>query len=232
MHTLQQYDAQLLELINYDGSLFTDNFWYLFTNKTCWVLAVVAIIFTVWRRSHRWKEVLAVILTFTALVVLTDWFPAHYIRPFFARPRPSHTEGLENLLYYVNDYRGGAYGFFSNHASNAFGIVTLIVLLFRTRWMAVVGYVWATMLCYSRLYLGVHFPGDILAGALWGVATAFFLFKAYKVIHKRMEKHHRWPTIEQTYRTGEPWLVIGTVSGTAALIFVVSIVMTLFEVGV
>ena len=226
MHTLQLYDEQLMQLINHQGSFFTDMFWFYYTNKLFWLLAVICIFYTIWARSHNWRDFLALLLALGVLALLTDWFPAHYVRPFFARPRPSHTEGLEHMLHYVNNYRGGAYGFFSNHASNAFGAVTMLYMLFRSRWMAFVGFTWAILLCYSRLYLGVHFLGDILAGALWGVAVALVIYSVYAMFHRRMTETSGWPSIAQSYRQSEPWLIIGSIGVTVIVIALIAALAT------
>ena len=78
------------------------------------------------------------------------------------------TPDIASLVTIVNGYRGGMYGFFSSHAANAAGIVTFTSLLFRNRLYTVTAVIWALLTCYSRMYLGVHYPGDIVVGLLWG----------------------------------------------------------------
>jgi undecaprenyl-diphosphatase len=77
---------------------------------------------------------------------------------------------IEQLVHSVNDYKGGQYGFFSAHASTNFAIAIFLIFLFRGRyrWMIPVLLVWASIMAYSRIYLGVHYPGDILAGLIVG----------------------------------------------------------------
>ena len=85
-----------------------------------------------------------------------------------------------NLLSYVNDYRGGAYGFPSNHASNGFAAATFLALLLRNRWVTLSAFLWAIGSCYSRMYMGVHYPTDILCGALLGSLFAIVIYLIYK----------------------------------------------------
>ena len=98
------------------------------------------------------------------------------MKPYFARLRPSHTPGVENLLHYVNGYRGGQYGFCSSHASNSFGVATFITLM--TRRMRIGFSFFALSLCvaYTRIYLGVHYFGDVFVGTAIGIAIGFLVF--------------------------------------------------------
>ena len=114
-------------------------------------------------------------------------FPAHgrphrlYLRlgPIFQRPRPTQPDSpIFHLVHAVQNYRGGHYGFPSCHASNAFATATLSALYFRAWRLSVAMFVWALLLCLSRMYLGVHYPGDILLGATVGVAIAFTTYAA------------------------------------------------------
>lgn len=111
------------------------------------------------------------------------------MKPFFARPRPSHEPGLAGLLHLVNGYKGGAYGFASSHAANTFGVAMFIYLLFRSRyaWISAI-FVWAAVMSYTRIYLGVHYPGDIFAGALVGSACGVAAFLCTQQAQKRFIK--------------------------------------------
>lgn len=90
----------------------------------------------------------------------------------------------------MNGYRGGRYGFISSHAANSFGAVVLLALIFRNRLFTITAVVWAIVNCYSRIYLGVHYPGDILAGTVAGIVIAVIVYAiGVKIRHRLWVKH-------------------------------------------
>jgi undecaprenyl-diphosphatase len=105
------------------------------------------------------------------------------MKPFFARLRPSREPSLEGLVHLVNGYTGGKYGFASSHAANTFATAFFFWLLFkdRYRWVWVL-FVWAVVMTYTRIYLGAHYPGDILVGMLIGLGAAWTGFTVQKAI--------------------------------------------------
>lgn len=125
----------------------------------------------------------------------TRW-GASLIRPEVARLRPSNLENpLSEMVHIVNGYRGGSYGFPSCHAANTFGLAFFVVYLFRSRLLSTFILVWALVTCYSRAYLGVHYPGDLLAGAVLGFVGASLCYGLFQKIcrYKRPERPmHLW----------------------------------------
>lgn len=105
-------------------------------------------------------------------ILLADQITSSIMKPYFARLRPSHDPALNGLLHLVNGYKGGLYGFASGHAANTFGIATFFWLLFRSRynWIGLL-FLWAVAVTYTRLYLGVHYPSDILVGGTIGILS-------------------------------------------------------------
>jgi undecaprenyl-diphosphatase len=115
------------------------------------------------------------------------------MKPFFGRLRPSHEPELEGLLHLVDGYRGGLYGFASSHAANTFGVAIFIWLSLRKhyRWIGVI-FIWAILMSYTRIYLGVHYPTDILVGAIIGslcgllsAKSSFWLLKNKPLTEKQ-----------------------------------------------
>jgi undecaprenyl-diphosphatase len=102
------------------------------------------------------------------------------MKPFFGRLRPSWEPTLEGMVHIVDGYRGGSFGFASSHAANTFATATFLVLLFRGKKPGMVWlFIWCTLVSYTRIYLGVHYPLDILCGALVGAMLAFVVYGVY-----------------------------------------------------
>lgn len=173
-------DQQLLLFFNGLNSPALDDFFWIVTKGPTWIPFYAAIVIVIMRRetqkfSQHNLQVFFLIAACVGLVVLfADQTASGFAKPFFERFRPSHDPALEGLvnLYTKSDgtvYRGGTYGFFSSHACNSFGIAAFVIGVLKNQRAFWVMTVWAFFFSYSRVHLGVHYPGDILAGALVGV---------------------------------------------------------------
>lgn len=221
--TLDSWDRQLLLWINHDGGPWADTFWWYYSGKVAWVAAAAAILYTLARNRRGWQAAAVVILMTLLVATLCDQVSASVIKPLVQRPRPSRDAELSALLHLVHNYHGGRYGFVSNHAANAFGMVTWLALLLRGRWLRCTLIAWAIGSCYSRLYLGVHYPGDILCGALTGVAIALLTWQLYKHIVKKLGGTDATRCAVAPYPR-EPWLISCSIWITVAVLAVVAVI--------
>jgi undecaprenyl-diphosphatase len=135
------------------------------------------------------QRTLGILISLALLILMTDQFTSGLMKPFFERLRPSHEPTLQGMVHLVNGYAGGNYGFASSHAANTFGIAMFLYCLFRHEksWVGWL-FLWAAFVSYTRIYLGVHYPGDIIVGALIGVLFGWLVFKLYNHARVLIEK--------------------------------------------
>jgi undecaprenyl-diphosphatase len=149
--------------------------WY-FTGQLVWVPMYVCI-FYVMLKNYSWRTVLMVTVAIALTVTFCDQICSSVIRPIVERPRPSASGSpIANMVHIVNGRRAGSFGFPSCHASNTFGLAFFLMFLMGNRLLDVCMFVWAALSSYSRIHLALHYPGDILVGALIGFAGAFLFF--------------------------------------------------------
>jgi undecaprenyl-diphosphatase len=139
--------------------------------------------------QRNYREIFLIIAAAGLCVLLAGSIDDCIVKPLVARWRPTHDPEIGALVDVVDGYRGGNYGFFSAHASNTFSITLFFSLLMRHRLFVVFMVTWSLINCWTRLYLGVHFPGDILVGLIWGftVGTSVYFFYRYMTRHMRAE---------------------------------------------
>jgi len=176
-------DEQLFLFLNGLHNPFWDQVMWVVSSKTFWIpFYVVLAAWIVYRyRKASWLILLAIGL----LISAADHTSVHYFKMVFERYRPSQQEALKDLVHIVNDYRGGAYGFVSSHAANTFALAAFTALIFRIRWYTWGIFFWAAFVSYSRIYLGVHFPFDIIGGALLGIFLGWLFYLLVNFLNKR-----------------------------------------------
>ena len=180
-------DMQWLLAINGCHAQWADVLMWQVSQAATWIpLYALLIGLIVWRfgvqatrgmeRKARWKtgarNVGVILLAFAVAVGLSDYIASGVIKHWVCRPRPTHEPLLEGRVRVVNGYTGGAYGFVSSHAANTMACGLLFSLLYRNKLATAGLMLWVAMNCYSRMYLGVHYPGDILGGLLVGALLA------------------------------------------------------------
>ena len=165
---LNSIDTQIYLFFNGMHSPAIDSFMMLFTGRFIWVPMYIAIALML-LKTFGWKLTGVYVLALAVAITLTDQTCATIIRPLVARLRPSNPENpLSELAILVDGYRGGRYGFPSCHSANSFALATFVSFLIRRRNMIAFMLGWAILNSYTRLYLGVHYPGDLLVGAVIG----------------------------------------------------------------
>ncbi len=180
IQALSEIDTNVLLCLNGLHSPFWDSFMSAFTGKIIWGGMYATILYVLFRNFH-WKVALCYVVGIALTITFADQMCNSLIRPIVGRLRPSHPESpIAELVHIVNGKRGGGFGFPSCHAANSFGLALFLIGLFRQRWLSVFITLWAFTNAYTRLYLGLHYPGDLIVGALIG-GTGGWVF--YRLSH-------------------------------------------------
>ncbi len=224
MDKIIYYDQQLLLLLNGSDSTWLDNVMWAVSRTGTWIPLLLVLIFLVWR-AYGVRHFLLFFLIFGLTILLADQLSATLIKPLVCRPRPSRDEAIMQAVDLVRGYRGGGYSFVSSHAANYFAVATYISLIVRRRALTIGLCLWAALIGYSRIYLGVHYPGDVLCGALLGVVAGSVSYLIFALCCFPRGKG-RLPEAEQgsgghaaAYIRGS-WLLIATILLTMLFVFI------------
>lgn len=178
---IKDIDTQLFLFLNNLGTETWDPFWLKMSEVFIWIplyLALVIGLFFLFKTKTALWAILAIALN----VVFTDQGSVRMFKNQFERLRPCHEVAIQDEIRLVKGHCGGQYGFVSSHASNSFGIAVLVGLFYRKRWPWVFYgmLVWAALVSYSRVYLGVHYPLDIYFGALYGSLVGGLVYAGFR----------------------------------------------------
>ena len=179
LNTIKSLDTELFLFVNGLHNSFFDELMYTFSQILVWIPFYVSVLYLI-IISHKKKDALWVILSLVLCIVIADQVSSGIIKEAVQRLRPSRNPALEGMIHIVNGYTGGKYGFVSSHAANSFGFALLSSLVFKQKTYTTFVFIWAVIVSYSRIYLGVHYPFDIFGGMVVGVMAALIAYFTLK----------------------------------------------------
>lgn len=188
MKYLLDLDKKFFLWLNDFHTPFWDTFFLIYTNSRSWTPVILFMVFLLFR-SFPWRQALIYFLLIAAAVGVCDFIASGILKPNFERLRPCH-DFLEEMTLIGNC--GGMYGFASSHAANSFGLFSGFSSAFKENkyvfWLLLV---WAVLMGYSRIYVGVHHPGDVVVGAVIGLVVPKLFFYLYERVGRKNRQFTR-----------------------------------------
>ena len=185
LEQLIDFDRWLLLAVNGSSSLYFDGVVLTLTTAATWIPLYIALFYMVMKNNNSVSKIVFVVACAGLCYLLAGAVDDGIVKPLVARWRPTHDPVIGWQVDVVDGYRGGNYGFFSAHACNTFSLAVFFSLLVRSRLLTAALVLWSLVNCWTRLYLGVHFPGDIIVGVLWGAVVGTVVYLFYRRIEHR-----------------------------------------------
>ena len=183
---LERFDQQVFLFINSSNSPFFDQVMHAISGRLIWAPLYLAILIYL---GIKYKRKFLIILIFTILAITLSDQASVVLKNLTQRLRPCNDPSLTGLVHLINGECGGLFSFVSSHAANSFNVAFLSLLLIKKKWYSISIIVWATVIGYSRIYLGVHYPGDVICGYLLGAFIGWGIYSLYVLTDNKILKH-------------------------------------------
>lgn len=187
---LLEIDRQLLLAFNGSGSLFIDSLVLVLTNAYTWIAFYLALTYLVIKNNGKWSQIMLVVAASGLCILLSSLVAEGVVKPYVARLRPSLDPSVCNMLHLAKGYTASGYSFFSAHAANTFSIAVFFSLLVRSRVFTIFIMAWSLLNAWTRLYLGVHYPSDVIVGLAYGAFVGIMVYliflKLYMIVTDKL----------------------------------------------
>lgn len=187
---LHHLDQQLIIAVNGSESIFWDNISLCVTNTLAWSLIIIALI-AIFFRNNDLRGALLILLAIAVMMVIADQLCSGLVKPLVARWRPTQDPEIMYQIDVLNGYRGGRFGFFSGHACNTMCMAIFLSRLFRFRPITITLILWSITTTLTRIYLGVHYLGDITVGFIAGIIIGLTIYYIYNKVSLRLHTQRR-----------------------------------------
>tara|TARA_Y100001963_G_C6646782_1_gene383704 strand:- start:86 stop:658 length:573 start_codon:yes stop_codon:yes gene_type:complete len=185
LEQILELDKQVFLFLNNLGNPSWDGFWMFYTDKLHWIPFYAVLFFFMYKKRND-KSIILTAVVIALMILFTDQI-TNLFKYGLKRPRPCHEADLIDVMRLVKSWCGGAYGYFSGHASNsmAVAIFTGFMLKYRFKYLIFFLIIWSIAMGYSRIYIGVHYPLDVLSGMIFGGLSGYMFYRFESYLHKR-----------------------------------------------
>ena len=184
------FDRAITLSLNGSNSLFWDNLMSVCTNTFAWTLLIIMLLYIIFK-NNTVRDAFIILITIGLMIFIADRICSGWIKPVVGRWRPTQDPLYMYSVDVVNDYRGGRFGFFSGHACNSTCMAMFLSWIFRYKKLTIVLFIWAAFATFTRIYLGVHYIGDITVGAIAGCLIGYLFYKLYDKLYGHAIHNHR-----------------------------------------
>lgn len=198
LQSLLEYDRQLLLFFNDSNNLFADHWMTILTSGFTWISLYLSLLLLIVKNNETVPQILLIAGCSLLCVLLADGVADFIAKPFVGRWRPCNDPVFCDAVHVVNGYRGSDYGFFSAHAANTFSITVFFCLLVKSRMLSIALVVWSLVNCYTRMYLGLHYPADIIAGLAWGGIVGVCVHFLYLRVFRKISSKNNYVSSQYT----------------------------------
>ena len=224
IQTFLANDRLVLSWFNGSNSVFLDGWMSALTSGFTWLALYASLFYLVVKNNETMGQIMLVVGCALACVGLADIMADVIVKPLVERWRPSNDPIFKYDVSVVEGYRGTSYGFFSAHAANTFSLALFFCMLVRSRVLSVALVLWSFVNCYTRMYLGLHYPSDIVCGLLWGSVCAIGVYYFYLRVSRRMFGEDNYVSTQYT-STGYRLCYVDIV----VFVLVSTVLITLFK---
>ena len=212
--TITQYDLWLLPLLSGPHTMFFDAFAQILTAGVTWILLYIILFFIVIKNNETMGQIGLVVLSVAVCILFADGMADGIAKPMCMRLRPLNDPDVRPMLNLVAGMADKNYSFFSAHAANTFSVCVFFMLLVRHLWFAVAMAGWSLLNCWTRIYLCMHYPSDILVGLLWGAFVGIVVYLVYRRLYNRISPKLHFISSQYTrsgYALSDVYLVMNVI---------------------